>query len=107
MNGIVSWLVFQLPWQFQALIVLALALGILWCIHFVNPPLARKLLVPIIGAAAVLVFWNKSKQEGYGQRVAEEKEALDKADDLVAEKRTEIRTLPDDELDRRSDRWIK
>lgn len=107
MNGIVSWLIFQLPWQFQAVIVLAVAAGIWWVIYLINPALARKLIVPIIGAAAVLVFWNKSKQEGYGQRVAEEKEALDKAEDVVVEKRTEIRDLPDDELDRRVDRWTK
>jgi hypothetical protein len=108
MNGLIWWLVYQLPWQFQAVLVLIAAGAILWGIGMVfGWGVVRKIAAPVIGLAAVLVFWNKSKQEGYGQRVAEEKEALDKAEDLVAEKRTEIHALPDDELDRRSDRWIK
>lgn len=108
MSGFIWWLIYGLDWRLQALIVLLVAGAIMWMVGVVFGWAAvRKVAAPIIGLAAVLVFWNKSKQEGYGQRVAEEQKAKDEASDFAADKRDEVKDLPADQLDDRFSRWEK
>jgi hypothetical protein len=108
MDGIISWLIYQLPWQFQAVIVIAIATGLLFLIGMVfGWSVVKKIALPVIGFVAALVFWNKSRQDGYNARREEEDQARDKASDFAADKREEVAKLPEDQLEERVSRWEK
>jgi hypothetical protein len=110
---IATLLLYGIPWWFQV-ILLAIIVGVptylvaamIWGTEAVNRQVLR-LLVPIIGLLVAIGLLSRSRQQGYNDRRAEEEKALDAAEDFVEDKRDEVQKLPDVELDRRSDRWIK
>lgn len=108
MDGIVSWFIYSLPWQLQATLVIAIAAGLLVLIGIVfGWEVVKKIWPAIVGIAGVLVFWNKSKQEGYNVRKDEEEKARDEASDFAADLRGDVQKLPPNKLDERVSRWEK
>lgn len=107
MDAIWSFLLYAIPWWVQA-IVLAVILGVptyLIVAMIWGREAANRALLTIIGAAAVAGAASRLRQQGYTDRRAEEEKALDAAEDFVDDKRHEIDTLPDNELDKRLDKW--
>lgn len=108
MSDFWNWIFYSLPWFVQALLLaIPIAIVFYFAVLIFGWQRVRPFVLPVLGGLAALGFATKLKQDGYADRKAEEKDALDKAEEVVTEKRTEIRDLPDDELDRRLDRWEK
>jgi hypothetical protein len=62
---------------------------------------------PILGVLAAIGLLSRSRQQGYADRKVEEKEALDRANQVVEKERTEVNRLPDADVDKEIDRWSR
>ncbi len=103
-----DWLIWQLDWKFQAAI-LAIVLGVpillLSFMLFGVKATLEKVALPLVGVLVVLGLASKLRQDGYRQRAAEDQKAVDRAEEIVDDKRDDVHKLPDEELDKRVDRW--
>lgn len=107
MSFIWDWFWYQVPFWVQFFVILGIVgvpvLLIGMMVFGVKPTI--QVIGTIIGVAAIIAAASKFRQEGYRQRLDEEDKALDKAGEVVDEKRDEIERLPETEVDKRLDRW--
>lgn len=109
MDAIWNFLLYVVPWYWQAAII-ALILGVpayLIALAIWGREVANKTIVGILIAAAALGGASKLRQQGYKDRIVEEEKALDRAEEIVDDKRDEIERLPDEEVDKRLDKWTR
>jgi len=101
-----GWLLIHLPWWAWAIAILAV-----WCaLAFAVGSLfgwkyARWMIWPAIFIVGLVAVALRERQAGYRQREAEDQKAIERAEEIVDDKRDEVHKLPDDELDKRLDRW--
>lgn len=104
-----SFLFYSLPWYWQVAL-LALLVGVpgyFLARMILGPERANRLLLPILGALAALGFASKIRQSGYNDRRAEEEKALDHAEEIVEDERTDVQKLPDVEVNKEIDEWTR
>lgn len=106
-----SWIVDHLPWwaYWLATIFAALATLPMWWpiatwLWALLPNWARLL---IVGALAVLTAYAAGRNRGSANERARAREAGVKAEQRREEKHNEIEALPDADLDRRLNRWLR
>lgn len=92
--------------QFAGLVVVVLGIFAL-AVRLLGWNRVKGWIVPVIGFLAVAGAATKIRQSGYADRKQQERDALKKAEVIVEKKRDEIKAVPDDELDRRVDKWVK
>jgi hypothetical protein len=103
-----DWLVNVLPWWAQAMIlagVIGVPLLLLSMMIFGVNATLRYAAGPVAGIIGLLAFASKLRQDGYNSRRDQEKAAREKAEKYVDDKRFEVDTLPDDQLNDRFNRW--
>ena len=109
MDAVWSFILYSLPWYVQV-VLLAVCVGLpayLIIAAVFGRAAANQLLLPIAGAIAALGFASKLQQDGYQDRRAEEEKALDKAEEIVVDKREEVQRMPDQEVRDETDRWSR
>jgi hypothetical protein len=107
-----NWLVWGVPWQVQlsAIIILAGLLIALAMMTFGVAPVFRVLRViglPLLAGITALGLLSRAQQKGYEARKAEEDQAARKAERTVDETRTDVQSLPGDQLNERVDKWSR
>lgn len=103
-----DFLIYQIPFWLQMLLLAVPVAALFWfAVGIFGWNRVKGWIIPalaLIGAAGAL---SRAQQKGYADRKRQEQDALKKAEVIVEKKRDEIKALPDDDLNRRSDRWVK
>lgn len=108
MNWLWTFLIDTLPLEIQLVLLVAIAAGVLYVLgRILGWERVRAWILPVLGVIGALGLAGKIRQGGRRSRIEEEEKALEKAEVIVDEKRDEIETLPDDQLDHRLDKWTK
>lgn len=104
----INWLIYGIPAEVQIIALLLVAAVVLYVLgRILGWERVRGWVLPVAGAIGALGLASKLRQAGYQDRRAEEEKALDKAEEIVDEKRDEIQRLPDQEVDDRLDKWTR
>lgn len=109
MDAIATFLIWQMPWWVQVL-VLALIVGVptfLVAAMIFGTKAASRWVLHGIAVLVTLGLASKLRQEGYAARQAIEERARREAEEKAAEERDRVRTLPDDKLDEELDKWSR
>lgn len=109
MDWLYTFLFYTLPWWAQIAILAAiigvpvyLIAAMLFGVRVANRYIVYGVLLLVtLGAAS------RWRQQGYKQRLDEEEKALDKAEQIVVEKRQEVQQLPDGKLNQKVDKWTR
>ncbi len=108
MDRLWTFLIYGLPAEVQAIILVLIALGALALIGMsFGWNVVRQIALPVLGAIGAVALASKIRQQGYTDRRAEEEKALDKAEEIVDDERKEVERLPDVELDQQVDKWTR
>jgi hypothetical protein len=105
----IDFLLYSIPWYWQAAIILVV-FGVpiyLIAVAIWGHEVANKTIIGIIITAAAIGGASRLRQQGYKDRIDQEQKAQERAEEIVDDKRDEIERLPDDELDKRLDKWTK
>ena len=110
MNWLIDALVYKLWWPLQVGgLAFMLAVLFLLAVRIFGwervRPWVLKLWLPLAILLAAFGLTRKAQQQGYTDRRAEEEKALDHAEDLVDEKRTDIANDSDAQSNERFERW--
>lgn len=108
MQMIWNFILFQIPWPVQIGIVAVVAAAILYAIGRVfGWGVARQIAMPVLAVLGAIGLISRARQQGYKARTDEEHGAEEWAENVVVEKRDDLRSLPDDKLAARTDKWTK
>lgn len=88
-------------------VVLIVAAGFAVAVALLGWERVKGFLLPVLGLLAVFGYRAHLQQSGYNDRRAEEEKALDKAEEIVEDERSEVKTLPDVEVDEEIDKWTR
>lgn len=106
MNWLWSFLIYGLPWWVQlAIVAVPVLLGFYVAVRVFGWDRVKMWIAPALVLLAALGLASKNRQQGYTDRRAEEEKALDHAEDLVDEKRTDIANDSDAQSNKRFERW--
>jgi hypothetical protein len=102
----INWLIYGIPAEVQIITLLLVAAVVLYVLgRILGWERVRGWILPVAGVIGALGFASKLRQKGYADRRAEEEKALDKAEEIVDDKRDEINALPPEKRDERFERW--
>lgn len=105
---LLNWLIFGVPWQIQVGALALLALVGLYLVGRVfGWGVARQIAMPVLAVLGAIGLISRAQQQGYKARTDEEHKVEEWAENVVVEKRNEVRELPDDKLHARTDKWSK
>lgn len=104
-----NWLIDQIPWWVQ-MIILAAVVGLptlLVAFMIWGPKAVLRAVLPVLGVILTLGLASRFRQAGYRDRKLEEDRAADRAEKTVDKARADVKALPDDKLDKETDRWTR
>jgi methylthioribose-1-phosphate isomerase len=108
MNGVWDFLFYHLPWWLQiSLLAIPVVIAFAFAIQIFGWEKVRGFIAPALAVLAALGLLSRARQQGYGDRQAQEKQAEDKAKQTVDDTRKDTQALPDAKLDKEVDRWSR
>lgn len=108
MSGIWNWLFYSLPWWGQITIVaIPVAVGFWFAIQIFGWMRVRAFIAPALAVLAALGLLSRARQQGYGDRQAQEKAAEDKAVKTVEQERADAQAMDDADLNKEIDKWSR
>lgn len=103
-----DFLINRVPWGLQVAVLAIIALVVLYLlVRIFGFERVKGWIGPVLAVIGAVGLLQRSRQQGYADRVAQEDAAQQRANDVVVKEREDVRKLPDAELDRRLDRWSK
>lgn len=104
----IGWLIYGIPWWAQvAILAVPVILAFYVAVRVFGWDRVKLWIAPALVILAAFGFAQKNKQQGYLDRRAEEEKALDHAEEIVEHEQTEVKRLPDVELDQKVDKWTR
>jgi uncharacterized membrane protein YdjX (TVP38/TMEM64 family) len=103
-----DFVLYQMPWQVTALIVLVVwaAIAILVGSLF-GWKYGRMILWPALIIGTAIAFILRARQAGYADRKAEEQGAVDKAVDDFKQHEADVDKKPIDQIDKENSKWLR
>lgn len=103
-----NFIIDQIPWYVQTGFLAVVALAVLYmCVRIFGWERVRSWIAPVLAVLAAIGLLQRSRQQGYADRQAQEKQAEDKAIKTVDTQRADTQAMSDEKLDSEVDKWSR
>jgi hypothetical protein len=108
MNWLWDWLFYGIPfWVQVGILAVPVLIGFYIAVRLLGWERVRGWIPAALIALTAIGALSRTRQQGYADRKRQEDVALDKAEKVVVEERTEVTALPDKQLDDEVDKWSR